>query len=66
MMLFKKGDLLVENILQILIEYTTLRMPRVAVAVFILIVFFIILKVIKRAIIKGPERQNLITISLHS
>ena len=47
------------DILQILIEETTLWIPRVGGAVFILIVFFIISKVIKRAITKGAERLKL-------
>jgi len=49
----------VENIIQILIEGITHWMPRVGGAVFILIVFYIISKIIKRAITKGAKRLKL-------
>lgn len=42
-----------------LIEGTTLWVPRVGGAVFILMVFFIISKIIKRAITKGADRLKL-------
>jgi len=48
-----------ENIIQRLIEETTLWMPRVGGSVFILIVFYIISKISKRAITKGAERLKL-------
>ena len=51
--------LLLENIIQMLLEGTTLWMPRVGGAVLILIVFFIISKIIKNAITKGFERLKL-------
>ena len=48
-----------ENIIQMLIEGATLWMPRVGGAVFILIVFYIISKIVKRIINKGAERLKL-------
>ena len=48
-----------ENIVQTLIEQTTLWAPRVGGVIIIFLVFFILGKVIKRIIIKGTERLQL-------
>jgi small-conductance mechanosensitive channel len=45
-----------ENIVQTLIEHTTLWAPRVCGVIAIFLVFLILAKVIKRIIIKGTER----------
>jgi hypothetical protein len=47
------------NIVQTLIEHTTLWAPRVGGSIVIFIVFFILAKIIKRIIIKGTERLQL-------
>lgn len=48
-----------ENIIEMLLEGTALWMPRVGGAVLILIVFLVISKIIKGAIIKGAGRLSL-------
>ena len=48
-----------ENIVQTLIEHTTLWAPRVGGSIVIFIVFFILAKILKRIIIKGTERLQL-------
>ena len=48
-----------ENILQTLIEHTTLWAPKVGSVIVIFLVFLILAKVIKRMIIKGTERLQL-------
>ena len=48
-----------ENIVQTLIEQTTLWAPRVGGVIVIFLVFLILAKVIKRIIIKGTERLQL-------
>ncbi|MBL1433948.1 MAG: mechanosensitive ion channel [Gammaproteobacteria bacterium] len=48
-----------ENIIQMLLEGTTLWIPRVGGAVLIFVAFFIISKIIKNAITKGSERLKL-------
>ncbi len=48
-----------ENIVQTLIEHTTLWAPRVVGVIAIFLVFLILAKVIKRIIIKGTERLQL-------
>ena len=48
-----------ENIIQILLDETTLWVPRVGGAVVIIIVFFVLSKLIRSAITKGSEQLKL-------
>ena len=48
-----------ENIIQILFDETTLWVPRVGGFVVIILVFYVLLKLLKSAIIKGCERLKL-------
>jgi len=54
-----RGYLLMEKIIQMLLDETTLWVPRVGGVVVIFLIFFILSKIVKSAITKSSERMNL-------